>query len=218
MKRRVGVHALVLALFLLLLGTSVSAAPQPGHVHFTAAGDFGSSSNATGVLSAIDATNSDFTLALGDLSYGVTGQEQTWCDTVTSKVGTGYPFELVSGNHESNGENSNINDFTPCLPNQLPGAVGTYGRQYYVDVPAENPIARFIMISPNLPFPDSTWSYTSGSARYQWTANAIDRARDASIPWVVVGMHKPCLTVGDYGCEPGPDLYNMLLSKKVDLF
>src|SRR4051812_40555951 len=105
MRRRVGLHALVLALFLLLLGTSVSAAPQPGHVHFTAAGDFGTSSNATGVLSAIDATNSDFTLALGDLSYGVTGQEQNWCDTVTSKVGTGYPFELVSGNHESNGEN-----------------------------------------------------------------------------------------------------------------
>ena len=212
-----GLHALVLALFLLLLGTSVSAAPQPGHVHFTAAGDFGTSSNAMAVLNTIDATDSDFTLALGDLSYGVTGQEQAWCDSVTSRVGAGYPFEVVSGNHEGNGQNGNINDFTPCLPNQLPGAVGTYGRQYYVDVPAENPIARFIMISPNIQFPDSTWSYTAGSTRYAWTANAIDGARNASIPWVVVGMHKPCLSVGDYGCEPGPDLYNMLLSKKVDL-
>ena len=84
-------------------------------------------------------------------------------------------------------------------------------------MPAENPIARFIMISPNLPFPDGTTSYTAGSARYVWTANAIDGARTASIPWVVVGMHKPCITVGQYTCEPGPDLFNLLVSKKVDL-
>ena len=71
-----------------------------------------------------------------------------WCDFVTSRVGAGYPFELISGNHESNGQNGNINDFSACLPNQLPGAVGTYGRQYYVDVPADDPIVRFIMISP----------------------------------------------------------------------
>ena len=46
---------------------------------------------------------------------------------------------------------------------------------------------------------------------------AIDGARTASIPWVVVGMHKPCITVGEYACDPGADLFNLLLSKKVDL-
>ena len=30
-------------------------------------------------------------------------------------------------------------------------------------------------------------------------------------------MHKPCITVGQYDCDPGPDLFNMLVSKKVDL-
>ena len=30
-------------------------------------------------------------------------------------------------------------------------------------------------------------------------------------------MHKPCITVGEYACEPGSDLFNLLLSKKVDL-
>ena len=213
-----GLHALVLALFLLLLGTSVSAAPQPGHVHFTAAGDFSSSGNASAVMNAIDDTNSDFTLALGDLSYNATaGQEETWCKFVTDRVGTGYPFEVVSGNHESNGLNGQINNFSSCLPNQLPGAVGTYGRQYYVDVPAENPIARFIMISPALTFPDGYWGYTAGSARYLWTEQAINGARTASIPWVVVGMHKPCITVGLYQCDPGSDLFKLLMSKKVDL-
>jgi PKD repeat protein len=217
MMRRGFLHAFVLAVLLLMLGTHVSAAPQPGRVHFTAAGDFSSSSSASSVLNAINAADSDLTLALGDLSYGTTGQEQTWCDFVTSRVGAGYPFELISGNHESNGQNGNINDFSACLPNQLPGVVGTYGRQYYVDVPADDPVVRFILISPALPFPDSTWSYNAGSARYNWTSQAIDGARAASIPWVVVGMHKPCISVGEYTCEPGADIFNLLLSKKVDL-
>src|SRR3954468_9914187 len=101
MKRRGMLHALLLAVLLLMLGTHVSAAPQPGRVHFTAAGDFSASTNAASVLNAIHTADSDLTLALGDLSYGTTGQEQTWCDFVTGKVGAGYPFELISGNHES---------------------------------------------------------------------------------------------------------------------
>jgi PKD repeat protein len=217
MKRRGMLHALLLAVLLLMLGTHVSAAPQPGRVHFTAAGDFSASTNAASVLTAIHSADSDLTLALGDLSYGTTGQEQAWCDFVTSKVGAGYPFELISGNHESSGQNGNINDFSACLPNQLPGVVGTYGRQYYVDVPAGDPLVRFIMISPGLPFSDGAWSYDAGSPRYNWTSQAIDRARAASIPWVVVGMHKPCISVGQYTCEPGADIFNLLLSKKVDL-
>src|SRR5918998_3636550 len=148
MKRRGFLHALVLAILLLLLGTHVSAAPQPGRVHFTAVGDFHNTSNTSSVLNAINTADSDLTVALGDLSYGTTGQEQAWCDFVTARVGAGYPFELIAGNHESNGLNGNINDFSACLPNQLPGVVGTYGRQYYVDVPADEPLVRFILISP----------------------------------------------------------------------
>lgn len=217
MRRRGALHALVLAVLLLVVGTHVSAAPQPDRVHFTAVADFAATSNASAVLNAINGANSDLTFALGDLSYGATGQEQAWCDFVTSRVGAGYPFELLSGNHEANGQNGNINDFSACLPNQLPGAVGTYGRQYYVDVPADEPLLRFVMISPNLTFPDGTYDYPAGSARYAWTAQAIDGARAAQIPWVVVGMHKPCLSVGQYACDPGADLFNLLLSKKVDL-
>jgi PKD repeat protein len=73
------------------------------------------------------------------------------------------------------------------------------------------------MISPSLGFPEGTYSYTAGSARYNWTAAAIDGARTAGIPWVVVGMHKPCLSVGQYVCDPGADLFNLLVSKRVDL-
>lgn len=216
-RRRLGWAALLSVVALIAVASSGTSASQDGTVRFSAVGDFSSSMAARGVLDGIGALHNDLTIGLGDLSYGTTGAEQAWCDLVTARVGAGYPFELVSGNHESNGENGNINDFSACLPNQLPGAVGTYGRQYYVDVPQVDPLVRHIQISPGLPYPDGTWSYAAGTPRYNWTAAAIDAARAAGIPWVVVSMHKPCLSVGEYPCDPGADLLNLLVSKKVDL-
>ncbi|MGO4691631.1 PKD domain-containing protein [Glaciibacter sp. 2TAF33] len=195
----------------------VKLAATPDSVHFTASGDFAATSSTTAVLSQIAGSGSDLHLAVGDFSYGAPGGEQAWCDFVTQKVGVGFPFELVSGNHESNGTNGAINDFSACMPNQLPGVAGTYGRQYYVDVPQQQPLVRFIMISPGLTFPDGVWSYAAGTPRYQWTSAAIDDARAAGVPWVVVGMHKPCLSVGIYSCDSGADLANLLVNKRVDL-
>ena len=186
-------------------------------VRFTASGDIAAGRQAEAVIEQIASIRPDLHLALGDLSYDEVGAEKSWCNFVTSKTGVGFPFELISGNHESNGRNGNINDFSACLPNQLPGLVGTYGRQYYVDVPQLNPLVRYIMISPGLPYPSGRWSYAEGTKRYRWTAEAIDGARSAGIPWVVAGMHKPCLSVGTYGCESGADLLNLLVAKRVDL-
>src|SRR6478735_3887735 len=156
----------VLLLVAFVGASTAQGANQPGVVEFTAAGDFSQTTATSGVLNGMKAADADLALALGDLSYGVTGQEQSWCDFVTSRMGAGYPFELISGNHESNGQNGNINDFSACLPNQLPGAVGTYGREYYVDVPQGSPLVRFIMISPGLPFVDGIWTYAAGSSHY----------------------------------------------------
>ena len=196
------------------LSVPITTSPS---VRFTASGDFSSSPEALSVFDAIGAIKPDLHLALGDLSYGTAGAEQQWCTEVTSRVGTGFPFELVSGNHESNGDNGNIGDFATCLPNQLPGAVGTYGREYYVDVPADAPLVRFVMISPGLTFADGAWSYAAGTTHYDWTAAAVDGAHAAGIPWVVVGMHKSCLSIGRYACDPGTDLISMLVDKRVDL-
>jgi PKD repeat protein len=216
--RRVGVLlAAALGIGVVTAAPGVQAAsPQ---VHFTAAGDYNATSDTATVLNGIAKVTPDLHLALGDLAYGSspTNDEQAWCDFVTSKVGAGFPFELISGNHESNGENGDINDFSACLPNQLPGAVGTYGRQWYVDYPKNTPTVRFILISPGLTYPDGAWSYAAGSPRYQWTSDAIDGARSAGIPWVVVAAHKPCISMGIYGCDGQNDIWNLLLSKKVDL-
>ena len=219
MRRRPSTVLVVPALLVALAGFVPVAVVEPvaGTVSFTASGDFAATANTTAVLDAVAASGSQFHLALGDLSYGATGQEQAWCDLVTSRLGAGFPFELLSGNHESNGQNGHINDFSACLPNQLPGVVGTYGRQWYVDVPTVNPVARFVMISPALPFPEGTASYAAGTPHYQWTAAAIDGARAAGIPWVVVGMHKPCLSLGQYVCDPGRDITDLLVQRRVDL-
>lgn len=198
------------------VGFAAGAVATPGTVRFTASGDFSGSANAASVLSAIGTIDPDLHIALGDLSYS-TAPEETWCDFVKNRVGQTLPFELIAGNHESNGENGSINNFSACLPNQLPGVTGTYGRQYFVDVPADDPIVRYVMISPALTFPDGEWSYAAGTPRYNWTAAAIDGARANSIPWVVVGMHKPCISMGAYSCDPGIDLLNLLVTKRVDL-
>src|SRR5687768_2884624 len=83
-------------------GSTAQSAGEPGVVHFTAVGDFGSNTRTDTVLAGMNAADPDLTLALGDLSYATVGQEQLWCDKVTSQMGAGYAFELIAGNHESN--------------------------------------------------------------------------------------------------------------------
>ena len=213
----------LLALAPAVVGLSGPASPAaaapaaaPASIHFTAAGDFDQTADTQGVLSGMAAQNPDFDLALGDLSYGAKGAEASWCNFVKATIGT-TPFELIAGNHESNNLNGNITNFVKCLPNQLPGLVGTYGTEWYVDVPAAAPVMRIIMISPNLNFPSGTWQYTVGNAHYNWTAAAIDSAHAAGIPWVAVGMHEPCLSMTAADCSSGPDLMNLFVTKKVDL-
>jgi hypothetical protein len=103
-----------------------ASAPQPGaggaSVHFTAAGDFGTSADAQGVMAGMASGSADFALALGDLSYAGKGSEPSWCNLVKSKVGPDFPFELISGNHESAGLDGSITKFAACLPNRLPGS------------------------------------------------------------------------------------------------
>jgi hypothetical protein len=187
-------------------------------LHLTAAGDYGSNPASAGrVLDGVRRAAPDAHLALGDLSYGRSGEEAQWCRFVRAHVGDGIPVELVAGNHESDGLNGRIDAFAACLPNRLRGLSGTYARQWYVDLPAASPVVRVVLISPGLTFPDGTWDYSKGTARYAWTAAAIKGARTAGIPFVVVGMHQPCLSVGRYSCSAGSDLLDLLVSQRVDL-
>jgi hypothetical protein len=199
-------------------GPVVSPALQPGSFTFGAAGDFGANSNTSAVLNAVAGAGTDFFDAVGDLSYNQVTPESAWCNFVTSRVGSTYPFELLSGNHEDDGPHGQITNFAACLPDRLGNVTGSYGKEYYFDYPASSPLARVINISPNLTFPGgATYQYTVGSAHYTWLSNAIDSARAAGVPWVIVGMHENCLKAGSSACEIGTDLENLLVAKKVDL-
>ncbi len=210
-----------------IAGTAPDGTPTPaaaataGQATFLAVGDFSTSAEAAATLESMGRRQADLSLALGDFSYRISLPERSWCDFVTTRVGATHPFELISGDHESNGENGKIAAYADCLPNRIAGLRGTYAKEFYVDFPVATPtirpLVRFILLSPALTFPEGTYSYAAGSTRYQWTARAIDDARAAGIPWVVVGMHKPCLSLGVYSCEPGTDLLNLLVQRKVDL-
>ncbi len=187
-------------------------------VHLTAAGDYGARASTATVLQKIADLDPDAHLALGDLRYGDVASENAWCSYVKARVGEGFPFELISGNHESLDEAEGlINNYSACLPNQIPGVVGTYGREYYMDFPQGAPLVRVIEASPTLTFEDGVWAYAQGDAHYNWVSNAIDDGRAKGAKWIIVTSHIPCLSVGIYNCPGATDFYRLLAAKKVDL-
>lgn len=192
------------------------SSPAAASVHFTAQGDIGVGDGARKVLDLIKGLGPQLNIALGDFAYrpGIEGQ---FCDMVKGTLGADFPYELITGNHESDGSDGDIDNFAACLPNRLPGMQGDYGTQWYADVPQDNPIVRFVMVSPGIDFKDGPLNYSRGSDRWRWTTAAIDGAESAGIPWTVVGMHAPCLSMGKYTCQPGQEFINMLIRKKVDL-
>jgi hypothetical protein len=188
---------------------------------FAVAGDLGANKNTSAVLHAVAASGSQMFFPMGDLSYDQVTPESAWCQYVHNRLGANYPIDLVTGNHEDlNGPDGWIGNFAACMPDQIGGEQGTYPEQYYVDYPPTNPLVRFIMISPGLDLNanGTNWSYAAGTAHYNWTANAIESARAAGIPWVVVGMHEYCISLVNHSCFVSDALMNLLISQKVDLY
>lgn len=184
-----------------------------------AAGDLGMKSGGVATLEAMAAAKPDLYLGLGDFSYAGPDSADQYCELVHSKVGAGAPFEIVSGNHEEDsGEDGRIEDFAACLPDRLE-AEGEYGRQYYFDV---GELARFIMISPDLTIDGEHYYYGpddggGDTPQLAWLKDAIEGARSTGIEWVVVGMHKNCISVGEYYCDVYQDLFSTLIDERVDL-
>ena len=203
--------------------TNESPAIKPGSggepLTVAAAGDFGIEAAGVATLEAMAKLKPDVYLALGDFSYAGPTSAPRFCDLVRSKIGPVAPFEIVSGNHEEDpGEDGPLDDFSRCLPDRL-HAEGDYGRQYYVDL---GRLVRFIMISPDLTIDGVHYYYGESddgraNTRLGWLRATIDQARAAGIEWIVVGMHKNCISVGIYYCDVYQDLFSTLIDKKVDL-
>lgn len=182
-------------------------------VVFTAAGDFGAEEDTATVLDGMRMAEPDFSIALGDLSYEE-ASEAEWCDFVKGRLGVNFPFMLIAGNHDDGAGNGTFSNFLSCLPNNMPGVSGDYGKQYFFDY---KNLARFIFVSPGLIIAGTEYDYSAGSERYKWLSDVIDEARNKNIPWVIVSMHKNCISVGSKDCEIGTGMFNLLVEKKVDL-
>lgn len=199
--------------------------PPPKVFTFAAAGDLGAGARTTASLRLLDGSGASFFLALGDLRYGRLSSDAAWCDFVVERLprkGPRFPIELVVGNHEETGSpDGNILNFVNCFPDRLgarTGSTGRYGAQYSIDYPSARPLARFVMIAPNLRVGQTRYSYEAGSPHRAWLVRQIDSAREQGIPWVVVGLHFPCITAGaGHGCDSGEDVLNLLVGKQVDL-
>lgn len=185
-------------------------------VRLTAAGDHGGSNSRGGqTLNLVAALAPVAHLALGDFSYSDLVPESAWCDWVVngdpsagvSGVGS-IPVQLVGGNHEEDSRADGfIRDFAACLPDRV-GAVGDYGVEYYMDIGG---LVRVIMIAADVTIDGEYYDYGSGPHR-AWLEQAVTGARLAGIPWVVVGMHKVCVTMGTKSCEVGESVMDWLLA------
>ncbi len=201
---------------------TVFAQSAPLSFVFASGGDIGANSTTATTFAALDKTGAKFFLALGDMDYDQTSSDAAFCDYVKAKLpvlfsNPSYPFQIVSGNHESQGgPDGYILNHAACLPDRM-NSKGTYPAQYYFDYPATDPLMRVIMISPDLLINNIKYDYANGTSFTTWLTTAIDQARASGIPWVTVGMHKNCITAGVKTCEIKPDLINLLVSKKVDL-
>ena len=203
-----------------LTPTTATPSVTPGNSFvFAAAGDIGASSAVTASLQALAGSGAEFFLALGDMSYDDIKPESGWCAYVKEQVGESYPFQLLVGNHEEypSGPNGFIDNFAACLPDRL-NVTGTYAHRYYFDYPPDAPLARFILIDPDLNRGGSKAQYCKAGEvdNCGWLEARIGEAKQQGL-WTIVGMHKNCLTMGVKSCEIGAELLNMLVDLKVDL-
>ena len=208
------------------------AQTQENRFVFTAHGDHGEYDNPETLLNfnAVAQTGAAFSLGLGDMNYADIGDEQRWCQTIQSVLGPSYPFEIVMGNHEDEDKvNGYIGNFVQYCPDRM-NSQGIYGAEYYFDYPTASPLMRVIMIGAGNDWDwdadgtledDEYFDYDSSTpvrkAHLDWLIDKIDSARSSGVKWVVVGMHKNCLTLGEKSCEIGPELMDLLIAKKVDL-
>ena len=177
----------------------------PDAVVIAAVGDVGSWDQSQETLETLDGT--DVLFVTGDLSYGGDDPEEVWCDWVKGIVGDDYPVEVIGGNHETgSGDSGFIRNHAACLPDKL-GAVGDYGVQYYVDL---GPIT-VIAISPDLKIDGYQYDYEVGSDEREWLETEVFAAQVRG-DWVMIAMHKLCITAGGKSCQIGEELSNWMIA------
>ena len=181
--------------------TTTTTVPPPDPVTITLAGDTGAGTAATATLNLVPNIAPDAHFAVGDLSYGDLEPESAWCTYVKDIVGWSQPFQLIAGNHEDDGPDGYIRNFTACLPDKL-NATGDYGVNYYTDIGG---LVRVVAISPDLTIDGVSYGYEPGSPERDWLQTTVTDARNKGL-WVVLAHHKVCISSAEKVCEIGEEL------------
>ena len=226
-------------------------APTPSSFTIAASGDMGSLTVATSTasLNRLVNANPNYFLGLGNFAYDPTVTGDIWCSQFKSSFTN---IQILPGDHDTGGHNSPTFGETHSYEryvNSCSLTVGStivcgpiegdcYGKEYYFDYPAANPIARLIFASPKTynitgvctqspncssqtgqPCTDQygCWQYNANDLHYNWVAGAIDDAHAKGLRWVIVATHKLCISSSDATCSMGIAFFNMLVQKKVDL-
>lgn len=166
------------------------------------------------MLGHIGGSDAEFLLALGDLSYNQITPESSWCSWLRSKLDSTLPVQMAVGNHEHDyGPDGSWDKFAECLPD-VQRSTGDYPAQYFFDL---RETVRIIVVAAGLSIDGHPYTYEPGSTDAQWLTAAIRSARTSGIEWVVIGTHKPCISVGAKSCEPDAHLTDLAISEGVDL-
>lgn len=175
-------------------------------VRLQAVGDIGMGTSAQAMLSVAGAEPADAFIALGDLAYQA-GVETKWCDMVRTRLNY-RNVEVVPGNHEDDtGTGGNITNFAACLRERVVSG-GTYPTNYYADFGS---LVRLVVISPGLSVGGRFYDYFPINQERRWLIDTI-AAGKAQGRWIVVALHKPCVSVGEKPCEIRADLMDVLTS------
>lgn len=233
LRSRVGSHCarVVLGLFVagcdsdsLHIDAGPEAPPSGGEfssiagqtVRFGVAGDFGGLDEFAGTVMT-DMTTRELSafFLLGDTSYDELSPERTWCNWVHDYLGPSYPLQVVAGNHEEDSRSDgHILTFAQCMPDRLGSQLGPGG--YGVNFASDLGPLTFIATSPDLEIAGVSYTYAPGSSERDWLIAAIEAAQQDG-DWVVVGMHKNCVTIGNKTCEIGPELAQLLIGLGVNV-
>jgi len=183
---------------------------------FGAAGDFETGDDYIAVVDRVGVANVNFMLALGDLAYEQ-DTEAWWCQQWIDRTNVSDLF-ITAGTHDIGEECcGTLQAYLDACPSTT-DVQGTPGIQYYLDYPTNNPIARFLMITPGINGTIGSYNlYNRGQIGYVWMETAIDDARAKNITWIIVGMHKVFISVLERSAEVAADLMTLLFRKRVDL-
>jgi hypothetical protein len=192
--------------------------PSEAQVKLAVAADLGVGNEGQATLKAMAADKPDLGLFVGDLGEGGADVTPKFCQAANQAFGT-TPAEFIPGEEDLRAK-GNLDAYIRCLPDKIGVSSGRYARQYALDF---GRLARLIMISPGLEIGAGHYYFYGkdddgkDTPEFAWLKKEIDEAHQLNYRWVVVAMHKNCISMGAYYCDVFQELFSTLLDKKVDL-